>query len=133
VVRLHQRCHATLSARTIRRDLIGPVWEPKFAAALAERGLPIEQQYPAEGYYLDIAIFQPGLKLNIEVDGEAYHRDELTGDRTVDDVYRDTLLKAAGWFIQRFWVYELKEDFDGCVQRVCDIFERSGKGLGQAS
>ena len=100
-----------------RNDLIGPVWEPRLADALRRAGLSFDQQYPTCGYYLDFALFGPTGKICVEVDGEAYHRDS-SGDRLLDDLYRDTILMAAGWKVLRFWVYELREDMDGCVARI---------------
>lgn len=126
VSELLQRCEETRVAggsRRVRTDLIGPVWEPRFAEALKREGLPVEQQYPAAGYFLDIGLLRDGLKLDVEVDGEC-HRDTITGRRKIDDIYRDMILKGLGWQVLRFWVYELQEDFDGCVQRVCDAFKR---------
>ncbi|MCB9858475.1 MAG: DUF559 domain-containing protein [Phycisphaerales bacterium] len=123
---LWRRCQAESEAsRSIRSELIGPVWEPRFAEALREIGLPVEQQYPAGGYFLDIALVRDGLMLDIEVDGETYHRDPITGYRKIDDVYRDIVLRSLGWTVARFWVYELKEDFDGCVERARRAFERA--------
>lgn len=122
---LLRRCRAPVADRVVRTDLIGPVWEPRFANALRESGLPVQQQYPACGYFLDVALLRQGLKLDVEIDGEQYHRDRVTGERRIDDVYRDTVLKGLGWDVLRFWVYELREDFDGCVQRVRDAYERS--------
>jgi very-short-patch-repair endonuclease len=126
VEELLRRCRAVDQGRVVREDLIGPVWEPRFADALREAGLPVEQQYPAGGFYLDIALLREGLRLDVEVDGEQYHRDPDSGHRRIDDVYRDTVLGALGWTVLRFWVYELREDFDGCVRRVCDTFRETG-------
>jgi len=105
----------------IREDLIGPVWEPKFAEALRASGLPVRQQYPACGRYLDIALVHPRMKLDIEVDGEC-HRD-VSGRRKLEDVYRDQILEAAGWSIKRFWVYQLREDFQACVDQVQQLWD----------
>ena len=107
----------------IREDLIGPVWEPRVADALRDRGLVIKQQYHTCGYYLDIALLREGLKLNVEVDGETYHRD-ASGGRRSEDIYRDVILRAAGWTIIRFWVYQLREDFEGCLEKVVRTWER---------
>lgn len=96
--------------------LIGPVWEQKLADALWGRGLRVIQQYPACGRVLDLALIREGLKLDIEVDGEC-HRD-WDGGRKSDDLRRDITLIANGWKVLRFWTYELREDFDGCVERV---------------
>ena len=106
-----------LGAESRRSYLIGPVWEPRLASALRRAGLPFDQQYPTCGYYLDFALFADEVKVCVEVDGEAYHRDPY-GDRLLDDLYRDTILTAAGWEVIRFWVYELREDMEACVGRV---------------
>jgi very-short-patch-repair endonuclease/adenylate kinase family enzyme len=117
---LLQRCQRprASSGRHVREDLIGPVWEPRLAQALRDEDLPVEQQYEAGGYYLDIALLTNKLMLDVEVDGERHHRDPATGDRRLDDIYRDMVLRALGWNIMRFWVYELREDFDECVRQI---------------
>lgn len=104
-------------------DRIGPVWEPKFAQALWEAGLPIQQQYPACGRYLDMALLAPGFKLGIEVDGEAWHRGP-GGTRKKDDILRDTVLIANGWTIKRFWVYQLRDGFDQCVNEIAELWKQ---------
>ncbi len=108
-----------------RPELIGPVWEPKLAAALRTAGIDIRQQYPACGYYLDFALVSEDLRLDVEVDGETWHRGS-GGQRHVDDLYRDHVLKSAGWQVLRFWVYELREDLDGCVNRIRSTWKRLG-------
>jgi len=113
------------TAAPIRDDLIGPVWEPRFAEALRAAGLPVRQQYPACGRYLDIALVHPRLKMDIEVDGEC-HRD-VSGRRKLEDVYRDQILEAAGWSIKRFWVYQLREDLGTCVAQVRQLWDAKTK------
>jgi len=108
-------------AENFRKDLVGPVWEPALAAAMREAGLPFFQQYPACGRYLDFALMREGLKLNVEVDGETYHRSG-TGGHVVQDIRRDQMLISAGWKVKRFWVYELREDMQRCVKDIVDIY-----------
>jgi len=110
-----------MEPETLRTDLIGPVWEPRFAQALRAEDLPFKQQYPACGRYLDFALIREGLKLDVEVDGEAYHRG-LDGRRKVEDLVRDFVLIANGWKVLRFWVYELREDMASCVDKVKRIW-----------
>jgi very-short-patch-repair endonuclease len=100
-----------------RTDLVGPVWEPALAKAMTKAGLKFHQQYPACGRFLDFALFKNELKLDVEVDGETYHRTG-SGDRVPEDIRRDQALIANGWKVMRFWVYELREDIDGCVEKV---------------
>lgn len=105
-----------------RRDLIGPIWEPRFADALRNAGLSFEQQYPACGYSLDFALFGEHGKVNVEVDGETHHR-SAGGGRTNDDLYRDLILEGAGWRVVRFWVYQVRENINECIARVRNEFE----------
>jgi very-short-patch-repair endonuclease len=116
---LHQawESHAAASEQPFRADLIGPVWEPKLAEALRKAGISFEQQRPECGRYLDFAIVGDGVKLDVEVDGESFHRSS-DGLRKIDDLFRDLMLIANGWKVLRFWVYQLREDMDACVQKV---------------
>lgn len=114
--------HAAMAG--FREDLVGPIWEPALAGALRKAGIEFYQQYPACGRFLDFAIFRNGLKLNVEVDGETYHR-SVRGVRRADDIRRDQALIASGWKIQRFWVYELRENLDGCVSKISMVLEKS--------
>jgi very-short-patch-repair endonuclease len=115
---LHDACtRAQGHGASTRWDLVGPVWEPMLAEALRAAGVEFEQQYPACGFYLDFALFVGDQKLDVEVDGETYHR-AATGDRKVEDLYRDFVLRSAGWRVLRFWVYELRENLNACVERV---------------
>ena len=114
---LLRACRPSTSKATLRNDLIGPVWEPLVADAMRKAGIDFEQQYPACGFFLDFALFRPHIKVNIEVDGETWHRDER-GRRRIEDDYRDVILSAAGWRVLRFWVYELRENMETCLERI---------------
>jgi len=105
-----------------RSDLVGPVWEPLLAEQMKRHGLEFTQQYHTQGFYLDFAIFKGDLKLNIEVDGETYHKD-ASGRRRGEDLYRDRILIASGWKVLRFWVYELKEDIDRYINEIDTILQ----------
>lgn len=111
--------------RPVRSELIGPVWEPLLAAAMRRAGIEFHQQYPACGFYLDFGLLHEGLKLDVEVDGESYHRN-ASGARKIEDLRRDQILIAAGWRVVRFWVYQLREDMDGCVAEIESIVRAGG-------
>jgi hypothetical protein len=119
--RLDQRVPPVMGSKS----MIGPVWEPMFAQFLWDRGLPVIQQLPACGRYLDIGLIDSvtGAKLDVEVDGESTHRD-LSGRRKADDVERDITLVAQGWHVKRFWVYELRDDINACAEQVEEVWKR---------
>ena len=102
-------------------DRFDSPWERRLYDALAAKGLSPQPQYPAGGRFLDLALIdearKPPLKLDIEVDGFAYHADEA-GDRLATDLWRDHQLRGLGWKVLRFWVYELRDDMEGCVEQI---------------
>jgi very-short-patch-repair endonuclease len=92
-------------------------WERVFYRQLWDAGLRPLPQYAEEKYLLDFALFADGRKLNIEVDGERYHRD-WNGELLRRDQLRNMRLMELGWDVMRFWVYQLREEMAGCVERV---------------
>ena len=95
----------------------GSLWERRLATALADRGLEPVPQYPIMGRRLDFALFAGSVKLDVEVDGRRWHTD-ADGNRKADDIFRDAMLRAAGWRVIRFWVSQLDEDMEACVERI---------------
>jgi very-short-patch-repair endonuclease len=55
--------------------------------------------------------------LNVEVDGEKYHRN-WDGELCRRDQIRNQRLFELGWDVMRFWVYQVRDDLDNCVRRV---------------
>jgi very-short-patch-repair endonuclease len=91
--------------------------EEKLYRALCEAGLNPVQQYPLAGRYLDMALVD--LKIDVEVDGEGYHLNKY-GERKQDDIYRDIQVMSNGWTVIRFWYREVRDDLDNCVKRVLE-------------
>ena len=99
-------------------------WEKVLYDALMARGVQTIPQYPALGRRLDLALVKKEanrLKIDIEVDGDRYHRNP-DGSRKRDDVWRDIQLQGAGWRVMRFWVYQLREDLDKCVDKILNVW-----------
>ena len=93
-------------------------WEKVLFAALVEAGLRPRVQVEVDNYRLDLALTRAdGHKLNIEVDGVHYHRD-WSGELTRRDQLRTLRLIELGWDVQRFWVYQVRDDLAGCVAKV---------------
>jgi very-short-patch-repair endonuclease len=96
------------------------IWEEKFYfGALKPAGLPVISQHPVGPYKLDFALLHNGKKLDIEVDGEQWHKD-AAGNRLEKDIDRNIYVKSQGWDVMRFWVYELKEDMEKCLKKIQD-------------
>ena len=92
-------------------------WERAFYRHLWEAGLRPIPQYAEEKFLLDFALFDESRKLNIEVDGERYHRD-WNGELLRRDQLRNMRLIELGWDVMRFWVYQLRDEMSACAQRV---------------
>jgi len=93
-------------------------WEKRLYAALVEAGLRPHVQYEVDRYALDFALLRPnGRKLNIGVDGEHYHRD-WDGELVRHDQLRNLRMIELGWDVMRFWVYQVRDDLPGCIQKV---------------
>lgn len=92
-------------------------WEVILYNALYEAGIKTIPQYPVEQYSLDLAVIDGDRRLDIEVDGERYHRN-WTGELTRRDQIRNQRLFELGWDVKRFWVYQIRDDIDGCIQSI---------------
>ena len=92
-------------------------WKKIFYKLLYEAGIHPYVQYSVDKYKLDFAIIQGERKLDIEIDGESYHRDWSQG-RMRRDIIRNHRLIEDGWDIMRIWVYQLKEDPDIWIGKI---------------
>lgn len=92
-------------------------WEERLYHALKQRGLDPIPQFPIAGRRLDLAILRGNIKLDVEVDGDRYHRDP-SGRRKSSDLWRDHQLRSLGWHVKRYWVYQLRENLDGCLDDI---------------
>jgi very-short-patch-repair endonuclease len=92
-------------------------WERVLYRALYAAGVRPIPQYSVEQYDLDFAVIVGDRMLNIEVDGERYHR-SWTGELCLRDQLRNQRLIELGWEVKRFWVYEVRDTLDDCVAGV---------------
>jgi very-short-patch-repair endonuclease len=92
-------------------------WERLFYRALYEAGIRPIPQYHVKKYVLDFAILDGERRLNVEIDGERYHRN-WDGELCRRDQIRNQRLMELGWDVMRFWVYQVRDDLDNCVVRV---------------
>ena len=66
---------------------------------------------------MDLAIIKDDRRLDIEIDGERYHRD-WTGELSRKDQIRNQRMFELGWDVMRFWVYEVRYNLDESVNKV---------------
>ena len=76
-------------------------------------------QFSVEQYDLDFSLIEGGSKQAIEVDSKRYHH-SWTGELCLQDQLRNQRLIELGWDVQRFWVYEVRDELDRCVRRLKD-------------
>lgn len=99
-------------------------WEVILYETLYQAGIKAIPQYPIEQYLLDLAVVDGDQRLDIEVDGEHYHRN-WTGELCRRDQLRNQRLYELGWDVQRFWVYEIRDELEKCVEKVIRWCEKS--------
>lgn len=93
-------------------------WEKVLYTALFDAGIRTVPQYPTDRYRLDMALVLPnGRKLDIEVDGEMYHR-SWNKELCYRDQIRNQRLFELGWDIKRFWVYQIRDDLPWCIKQI---------------
>lgn len=107
--------------RPPRNVKIGP-GEDRLRIALERAGIEVVPQYPVLNRCLDLAV--PEKKIDIEVDGQAWHLD-ARGCRKADDIHRDIQLEAAGWTVIRFWHNDVVSDVASCVKKVAQAIADS--------
>jgi very-short-patch-repair endonuclease len=92
-------------------------WERLLYVSMYRTGIKAIPQYQVEKYTLDFALLEGSKMLNIEVDGERYHRN-WDGELCRRDQIRNHRMMELGWNVLRFWVYEIRDDMDGCINRI---------------
>ncbi len=103
-------------------------WEKILFDALTKEGLKPKPQFPVLNRRLDIALIgrtDKSLKIDIEVDGDCHRNPD--GSRKIDDIWRDMQLQAMGWKVMRFWVYQLREDLNGCVKEIMEVYSDNAR------
>ncbi len=106
-------------------------WEKILYVELYKKGIRTMPQYQIEQYALDLALCQGKRKLDIEIDGEKYHK-SWDGELCRRDQIRNMRLIELGWDVMRFWVYEVRDDINTCVNRIQAWHKNTTENLIQA-
>ncbi len=101
-------------------------WEHTFYEAAYEAGIRLIPQYTIEKYVVDFLLIDNKRQLVIEIDGETYHKN-YTGDLCRRDQLRNIRLFELGYDVLRFWVYEVRDELDSCLNKIQEWKERSSE------
>jgi very-short-patch-repair endonuclease len=99
-------------------------WERMLYRALYAAGIRAIPQFAVEQYDLDFAVIVGKRRLDVEVDGERYHR-SWTGELCLRDQLRNQRLIELGWEVRRFWVYQVRDNLADCVAAVAKWVEEA--------
>ena len=69
-----------------------------------------------EGYELDFALLEQGIKLNIEVDGDQHL--DARGRQRRQDIARDRVLFNLGWTVLRVAAWRCHEEIDSVIEEI---------------
>lgn len=93
--------------------------------ALAAYGYECEPQLGVAGYFLDIAVKDPGqpgrFLMAIECDGATYHSAKSTRDR---DRLRQEILENLGWRVRRIWSTDWFKNPEAQLQPILNELDR---------
>lgn len=91
--------------------------EQAMKQVLEQNNIKFAQQYSPRnkyGYVMDFAIVDK--KIDIETDGEVWHKEGNSHDRK-----RDAYFKSEGWKILRFRGQQVLNDIEGCKKIIMEI------------
>jgi very-short-patch-repair endonuclease len=94
-------------------------WDRQFYRAVYRAGIRPIPHHPAEKYLLDFAVFEGNRRLAIGIDSANYHR-SWDSEVCRREQIRDQRLIELGWDVMKFWVYQIRDDLDRCVERVAE-------------
>jgi very-short-patch-repair endonuclease len=101
-------------------------FEAAVQAALTARGYTLHPQVGSQGFFIDLAVVDPGQPgryvLGIECDGAMYHSARSARDR---DRLRQQVLEAVGWRLHRIWSTDWFRDPAGETERAVQAIERA--------
>ena len=76
-----------------------------------------------EGYELDFALMEQGVKLDIEVDGDQHY--DARGQRRRQDITRDRVLSNLGWTTLRIPAWRCYEELGAVIDEIRKVRDRA--------
>lgn len=100
--------------------------------ALAKHGFECVPQVGVAGFFIDIAVRDPGMPgrylMGIECDGATYHSSKSTRDR---DRVRQGVLEGLGWEIRRIWSTDWFKNSDAELKPIIDELKRKATPISE--
>ena len=96
--------------------------EELLLSAMQLRNLSPYSKLNVEGYELDFALMEQGIKLNLEVDGDQHL--DIRGRQRRQDVTRDRVLSNLGWTVHRIAAWRCFEEIDEVIKEIITIRDR---------
>ena len=90
--------------------------EARLLAAMRNAGMHPSAKLFIQGYELDFALLEQGVRLNVEVDGD--HHTDARGKLRRQDIARDRILAKAGWEIIRIPAWRCIWDPDAAAREI---------------
>ncbi|MCE2487184.1 MAG: AAA family ATPase [Desulfurellaceae bacterium] len=84
--------------------------------AMQLRDLAPYAKLNVEGYELDFALLEQGIKLNIEVDGDQHL--DARGRQRRQDITRDRVISKLGWTVLRIPAWRCHEEIDSVIDEI---------------
>lgn len=122
-----------LKARDVLQLFEVPPLEEIVARALKRAGIAAVPEHTVSlgkgvRYRLDFAIIRPGVRIDVECDGEKWHSGARQRER---DRMRDRNLRRRGWTVVRFKERQILADPGGCVRKIRRELEKGGPVAGR--
>ena len=100
--------------------------EARLLEAMRNAGWQPSGKLYVEGYELDFALLEQGLRLNVEVDGD--HHVDARGRLRRQDLARDRILMGIGWDVIRIPAWLCTWDVDKAIRDIAVRFDRRSSG-----
>ena len=96
--------------------------EQRLLDAMQLRDLLPYAKLDVEGYELDFALLEQGIKLNVEVDGDQHV--DARGRQRRQDITRDRVLVKLGWTVLRIPAWRCHEEIDSVLEEISNTRDR---------
>ena len=96
--------------------------EQRLLDAMQLRDLLPYAKLDVEGYELDFALLEQGIKLNVEVDGDQHV--DARGRQRRQDITRDRVLAKLGWTVLRIPAWRCHDEIDSVLEAISNTRDR---------